>query len=584
MILLYGPGLYAIYELPLALGPRIVLMAVGAGAFVYVGLELVFRRITSGLELESKRPEIESAFSRELTFLLNNWGLLGFMLFVAVATTFPMISEAFWNEKVTVGPPYYNAWVQPIGLTIFMMMGIGTLFGWKKTSDEALKKAFRVPLAVFALAVLFQFLLGDKVGFPAVVWSDAIYEGWLGKALRGFNAFTPVMGFSLCAFNAAIIFQEFALLFRSRRKSGASKDTPAALWYAGVIPGLLYTLVTLPAPSRRRYGGYIVHLGIVLAFVGFTGRSWTVDKETSLSPGQTYQVADYRLEYVGPRMEVDNNKRMVFADIRVTQNGQYRGMLNPAKFIYKKSPEAPTTEVSMMHSLRDDLYLIVGVVNPTTKVATLQIHVNPLVSWIWLGCMVLIFGNMICMWPQFAPSEARAWQFARGTAAAATTVTLGLVIAFWPASAQAQVQVRGMEDMHAGTVRIENDQERAVFKSLRCMCGCPDDLLSTCTCGDAESARAAIRVKLAQGETKDRILQEYQAQYGTAALSVPPNSGALRTIYAVPLVAIFGGAVALAATILRWRTRPRNQPAGKPPSAKDDYDARLDDELRDLDA
>jgi cytochrome c-type biogenesis protein CcmH/NrfF len=238
----------------------------------------------------------------------------------------------------------------------------------------------------------------------------------------------------------------------------------------------------------------------------------------------------------------------------------------------------------MMHSLRDDLYLIVGVVNPTTKVATLQIHVNPLVSWIWLGCMVLIFGNMICMWPQFAPSEARAWQFARGTAAAATTVTLGLVIAFWPASAQAQVQVRGMEDMHAGTVRIENDQERAVFKSLRCMCGCPDDLLSTCTCGDAESARAAIRVKLAQGETKDRILQEYQAQYGTAALSVPPNSGALRTIYAVPLVAIFGGAVALAATILRWRTRPRNQPAGKPPSAKDDYDARLDDELRDLDA
>src|ERR1700722_10983875 len=116
--------------------------------------------MTAGLKLVSTRPEIESALSRELTFLLNNWGLLGFMLFVLVATTFPMISDALWNEKVTVGPPYYNAWVQPIGLTIFALMGIGTLFGWKKTSDEALRRAFRIPLAVLGLVPGTQIVFG----------------------------------------------------------------------------------------------------------------------------------------------------------------------------------------------------------------------------------------------------------------------------------------------------------------------------------------------------------------------------------------------------------------------------------------
>ena len=114
--------------------------------------------------------------------------------------------------------------------------------------------------------------------------------------LRGFNAFTPVLGFSLCAFNVAVIVQEFALLFRARANSKADK-VPAILWYAGLVPGFLYTLITLPPPSRRRYGGYIVHFGICLMFLGFSGKSWTIDKETSMTPGQKFQVDRYSLEY-----------------------------------------------------------------------------------------------------------------------------------------------------------------------------------------------------------------------------------------------------------------------------------------------
>ncbi len=587
LLLLYGPGLYVIYSLPLSVAARIALMALGAGAFVFVGLELCFRRMTRGLTLESTRPEIESALSRELTFLLNNWGLLGFMLFVLIATTFPMISEALWNEKVTVGPPYYNAWVQPIGLTIFTLMGVGTLFGWKKTSDEALRRAFRFPLLILVTAATLQFAFGRSLGFPAVVWADPVYSGLMGKGLRVFNALTPVLGFSLAAFNTAVIVQEFFLLFRARQRSGAIKDTPAVLWYAGLVPGFLHTLFTLPPPSRRRYGGYIVHLGIVMAFIGFTGRAWTVDRETSLSPGQEFHIGEYDLRYTGPRMEVDVNKRMVFADLHVTRNGKEAGTLHPAKFIYMKSPEAPVTIVSMLRSAREDLYLIVGTVNPESKVATFQIHVNPLVSWIWFGCVVLIFGSVVCMWPQIVPDESRAWSFARGFAGVATSVSIGLLIALLPAPAYAQA---GMDDMHSHTIRIDNDHERDIFGSLRCTCGCPRDLLSTCSCETAEAAREQIRRQIAAGMTKEQILLGYKKANGIESLAVPPNEGALRAIHAVPLVAFLGGAVGLAITVRRWQSRSarRNrvtEPTTGPAAAakRDDYDARLDDELKDLD-
>ncbi|RYG62906.1 hypothetical protein EON77_21605, partial [bacterium] len=288
VIVLCGPGLYAIYQLEVALAVRMMLMAFVASFAVYAATELVFRRMTVGIRVRAERPRFESVLSREFTFMLNNWALLSFMVFVLVASVFPLISEYVWKEKVTVGPPYYNAWVQPLGLVIFFLMGVGTLFGWKKTSDDALKRAARAPLIATAVAVVLQFAVGGKVGYPAIVMSDPIYSGVLGSVLRAFNAVTPVLGIALCVFNATIIVQEFAMLYRARRKTGANKGTPAILHYAGFLPGFFHTLVSLSPQSRRRYGGYVVHFGIVLMFFGFTGKSWTVDRETALSPGQTY--------------------------------------------------------------------------------------------------------------------------------------------------------------------------------------------------------------------------------------------------------------------------------------------------------
>ena len=588
VILACLPGVYFVWHASLSVGWRVALISFEVGAAVYVALELVFRRMTKGIDLEPKRPHIESLVSREFTFVLNNWILCSLLFFILIATTFPLISEALTGEKVSVGPPFYKAWVQPLGLLLLALMGIGTLFGWKKTGPGALKRAFRAPTITFVAAALLHLALGNILGFPAIVYSDPIYSGALGQALRGFNAIMPVLGFSLCAFNVAVIVQEFVALFRSRARTGASERTPKILWWLGGLPGLAHTLLTLPPTSRRRYGGYVVHFGIVLMFVGFTGQSWNKDAEASLAPGQSYQAGEYTLTYVREHMEVDNTKRSVFASVDVSEGGKYVGRLEPGKLMYKRQPDAPQTQVAILHGLRHDVYAIVSSINPETKVASLQIHVNPLVSWIWLGCIILILGSVVCMWPQLELGESRVWAGARGVAAVATSVFLGIMLAATPI-ARAQSMSPGNMD---GYVRIDSDDERIIFGKVRCTCpGCQRPL-SSCSCGEADAARDRIREQLRAHLTVDQIVDAYVSEHGTDKLVVPPNRGAMKAIYAVPVLGIALGAYGLARMLRRWRRSEGPAPAGSegtdsPPASKaapkDAYDARLDDELKELD-
>jgi cytochrome c-type biogenesis protein CcmF len=330
-------------------------------------------------------------------------------------------------------------------------------------------------------------------------------------------------------------------------------------------------------------------------FVGFTGQSWNKDRETSLYPGQSYAVQDYKLTYAGARMEVDPNKRMVFADVDVYRHGSYEGRLSPAKFIYKKQPESPTTEVAISHGLRDDVYVIVGTINPSdNNLAAFEIHVNPLVSWIWIGCIVLIFGSAICMWPQFELGESRVWAGARGLAATAASVLLGIMLAATPAA-----HAQGTSSLHSGTVHIENDLERGIFEHLRCMCGgCERLPLSSCGCSTAEDARQRVRERIRAGETRDQILAEYASEswpvsageqlHGPDSINIPPNRGVLKAIYLVPVVAIALGAAGLARLLRRWRGGGASGASAtgidpQPANATDAYDSRLDDELKDLD-
>jgi cytochrome c-type biogenesis protein CcmF len=238
----------------------------------------------------------------------------------------------------------------------------------------------------------------------------------------------------------------------------------------------------------------------------------------------------------------------------------------------------------MLHSLRDDLYLVVGNVNAQTKIASFQIHVNPLVSWIWIGCLVLIAGSFLCMWPQLEREESRAWNIGRGLAGVATSICLGVILALMPSPAFGQ----GTSSQHAGTVKINSPTERAVFEKVRCMCnGCERLDLSKCACSWADDARERIREKLARGELQEKIVSDYKAEYGSDALNVPPNEGVLRTIYVLPIAVIIGGGVGLGVALKRWRgaqsKKDATPGAAALPRERDEYDARLDEELKDLD-
>jgi cytochrome c-type biogenesis protein CcmF len=421
------PSTYGVWRSGLPVGWRVILIATIFGLGVFGAVEVLFRRLTDGIDRRSRAPHIESPWSREFTFLLNNWILCSLLFFVLVATTFPLVSEALDGESVTIGPPFYKAWVQPLGLLLLLLMGLGTLFGWRKTSPAALRRACVAPSIAAFGAVGLHLALGRALGFPAIVVSDPLYSGIIGVPLRWFNALTPLLGFVLCVFNATVIVQEFVFLFRaqSRRLSGA----PPASRIRRLLT-VLGDLLTLPPRARRRYGGYVVHFGIVLMFFGFTGLSWNSDREVSLVPGESVTLHGHTLRYVGPRIEVDDNKRMVFADVDVFDGARYAGRLSPAKFIYRKQPDMPTSEVAISHGLREDIYLVVGAITPANNnIATFQLHVNPLVTWIWIGCVILILGSAVCLWPELTAQESPVWAGGRMLAGVAATAVLGITLA-----------------------------------------------------------------------------------------------------------------------------------------------------------
>ncbi len=366
----------------------------------------------------------ETPLSREAAFLGNNWGLLSLAVFIALATTWPYLSEKLLERKSTLGPTFYNQWIPPIALTVFGLMGVAPLLGWRKTSPELFRKSFFWPLVVTAAVAIVHLTLGSKVLFPAFVTVDPLYETTLGRGLAKLAGVYPFITVSLAAFNIAVVAQEFARGIAARQRAHKEESAFASLF-------------ELVAKSRRRYGGYVVHVGIAVMFLGFAGRAWGIDKEVSLKPGESMEIAEYKVTYLGSRMEVDEEKRMVFADVEVLRNGAPAGKLHPAKFIYKASPQAPSTEVDRRSTFKNDLYVVIGMVNPSSKIASFQIHVNQLISFIWVGVLVLIVGALVSMWPDFAFDEAGAFSYVRAAGAVGATVVFGFLMASGASAAYA---------------------------------------------------------------------------------------------------------------------------------------------------
>jgi cytochrome c-type biogenesis protein CcmF len=514
----------------------------------------------------------DTLLSREFAFLLNNWILLSILVFIVTATVWPRLSEWLFEQKATIGPPFYNTFIPPAALLLIFLMGTAPLLGWRKTSKELFYKSFIFPVGAAAVAIGAHLVFGERLGFPAFVHIDPIYGGFIGDALAWTIGKLPLVTVGLVAYNFAVVAQEFQRGVKARQAKSESTGE-----------GVLMSLFKLVAKSRRRYGGYIVHVGIAVMFFGFAGKAWEVSTETSLSPGESVTIEEYEVTYLGPRMEVDHEKRMVLADLEVKRYGEVVGTITPGKNIYKASPMQPSTEVARYMTLRNDLYVSVGTLDPQTKVGSFRFHVNTLVSFVWIGLCILLLGSMVCIWPDVSFQEAGAFSYVRALGSATTMVMLSVMLALMPAKAFAQ-----QHEMKRGGVVEQSSEERSLFRQLLCDCGtCPHEALESCTCGWAHQAREAARAELQAGKSTPQIVAEYSERHGSDAVIVQAHKGANRALWAFPL------ALAAAAGIGVWRRSRRWLSAGAAQAKKEDvprsdkdrdeYDDMLDAELRDLD-
>jgi cytochrome c-type biogenesis protein CcmF len=335
-----------------SLGPMFLVFLLAAAL---ISFYLIYTRRH---ELRS-RNRLDSYLSRESSFLFNNLILLGATFAVLWGTLFPLISEAVRGVKVTVGPPFFNQVNVPIGIVLILLTGICPLISWRKATWNNFLRNFLIPSGVFLASIMALFVAG----------------------LRNLYA---LLSFSLSAFVLATIFLEFYRGTRARVRL-----------HGEAIPVAFGRLVN---KYRRRYGGYIIHIGMILIFIGITGSSvFKKEKEVTLRKGDAFEFAGYRLEFVGIDEYRTSTAQVAAAALKLWKGDRYLGLANPSKH-YHFLQEQTMTEVYIRSSLKEDLYLILAAIQKDGSVQ-IKAHLNPLLIWIWIGGYVVIFGTVIAIWP-----------------------------------------------------------------------------------------------------------------------------------------------------------------------------------------
>jgi cytochrome c-type biogenesis protein CcmF len=313
--------------------------------------------------------QLESVVSREAAFLFNNLLLVGVAFSVLWGTLFPILSELVRGSKITVGPPFFNRVNVPLGLLLLALTGIGPLIAWRKASPANLKRQFTGPVAA------------------GVATAVAL----LAAGVRGLS---PIMALSLAGFVAGTIVQEFYRGVRARRRMHGESATLA--------------FARLVARNRRRYGGYLVHAGVLIYFVAFSGMAFKREIEATLKPGETATLASpfghtYTFTHVGVSQFEALNRIVSAATVQVTKDGRPQGLMSSEKRQHVDSFRRPTfepsTEVGIRSNLQEDVYITYAGSVGGTEEAVYRFTINPLVWWVWFGGFVLALGGLVTMWP-----------------------------------------------------------------------------------------------------------------------------------------------------------------------------------------
>src|SRR3954468_13747622 len=342
-------------------------------AFLVVAAILSFTLLYTRWGLLQAEVQLESVLSREAAFLFNNLLLVGIAFSVLWGTLFPILSELVRGSKITVGPPFFNRVNFPLGLLLLGLTGIGPLIAWRKASAANLRRQFIAPVAsgLVTLAVLLAVGVGDFYAMTAI-------------ALAGFVAGTVV--------------QEFTRGVRARRRMHGES-----------IPVAFARLV---GRNRRRYGGYIVHVGILIYFVAFAGMAFRRQQEATLKPGDSVELRSpfghtYRFTHLGVSQYEALNRIVSAATVEVSKDGKPAGIMTTEKRqhvdSFKRPTFEPSTEVGIRSNLQEDIYIVYAGSVEGTEQAVYRFNINPLVWWVWFGGGVLAFGGMVTMWPGGAP-------------------------------------------------------------------------------------------------------------------------------------------------------------------------------------
>jgi cytochrome c-type biogenesis protein CcmF len=342
-------------------------------AFLVVSGISGFTLLYTRWPLLEPEAQLDSVVSREAAFLFNNLLFVGIAFSVLWGTLFPILSELVRGTKITVGPPFFNRVNVPLGLLLLGLTGVGPLIAWRKASPENLKRQFRWPVAAGLVTLA-------------------------GLLAAGMRDPYPLMAITLGGFVAGTVVQEFYRGVRARmRMHGES---------------LPMALARLVGRNRRRYGGYIVHVGLLIYFVAFAGMAFKREQEATLKPGQSIEMRSpfghtYTFTHLGVSQYEALNRIVSAATVQVTKDGKPDGLITSEKRqhvdSFKRPTFEPSTEVGIRSGLQEDVYVVfAGAVNGTEE-AVYRFNLNPLVWWVWYGGFVLVFGGLLTMWPGGGP-------------------------------------------------------------------------------------------------------------------------------------------------------------------------------------
>ncbi|HYH00307.1 MAG TPA: heme lyase CcmF/NrfE family subunit [Terriglobales bacterium] len=360
----------------------------GIGPWFVVFLSLIFATcvffyMKNRDHLRSEH-RLESLASRESSFMFNNLILLVACFTVLWGTLFPVLSEWVQGTKVTVGPPFFNKVNIPAGILLLILTGIGPLLAWRKTSIESVKRNFILPLSAGVLTAVLLIVGGVRP------WQDSSY-------------FYALVSLSLSAMVIVTIVSEFYRGARVMRTQTGQN--------------MLMSVVTLTRRNTRRYGGYIVHFGVVVVMIGFAGAAFYQNTEKELGKGDSMQIGTYTLTVDSYTQDDKPNYTSEWAIVNVTKGGKHIATMYPERRFYKASQQ-PATMVANRSTLKEDLYLVFSGINQDTGRPIIKAHLNPLVWWIWAGAHFMMIGTIIALVPNAQPMKVTSSERVRAPARA----------------------------------------------------------------------------------------------------------------------------------------------------------------------